>query len=380
MTSNYVAAPRFEPVTDNITIPKVRFGKAVGFRAELRRRVYQYFDQQQLPKSGGWRIALKTVIALTTFFGTYVYVVWFASSAIGAVIGGLVFSQACLLIAFDIMHDGVHGAYSRHKRVNKLMAFLLELLGISNIIWGHNHTQAHHTYTNIAGHDNDISIGEKILRMSPAQRWRRRYRFQAFFAPFLYSMWTFSMFFFRDFERFFTRRAGSLTMPQFKPHQVILFFLTKIWFVVFMVVIPSLLHPIWMVLVAFAAVNMLLGLVVVTTFQLAHVVDGTEFPEPDAVTGQIDYEWAVHQVATTSDFAPNNPLVTWFLGGLNFQVVHHLFPEVSHVHYRKIQPIVKQTCADFGITYHCAPSVGAGIASHFRHLNELGRKPISVAV
>ena len=77
-------------------------------------------------------------------------------------------------------------------------------------------------------------------------------------------------------------------------------------------------------------------------FQLAHTVEHTAFPVPAEDTGKLEDEWAVHQIKTTASFATNNKVVSWLVGGLNFQIRHHLFPKISHVHYPAINKIIKQ--------------------------------------
>jgi linoleoyl-CoA desaturase len=106
-------------------------------------------------------------------------------------------------------------------------------------------------------------------------------------------------------------------------------------------------------------------------FQLAHVSDLADAP---AANEPLD-EWAAHQLRTTVDFAPGHPLWSWMLGGLNTQVVHHLLPKTSHVHYGALQPLVARSCREFGLAYRCCPTMRAAIASHFRRLHALGQKP-----
>ena len=116
-------------------------------------------------------------------------------------------------------------------------------------------------------------------------------------------------------------------------------------------------------------------------FQLAHVVEKTEF-EHIALdeTKHIETAFAQHQIRTTSNFAMDSKIVSWFVGGLNYQVEHHLFPKVSHVHYPAISKIVQAKCNEFGIQYNYYDTLGQALASHFRVMKELGKKPESTNV
>jgi len=108
-------------------------------------------------------------------------------------------------------------------------------------------------------------------------------------------------------------------------------------------------------------------------FQLAHCVEEASFPLPGKVSGRVDNAWAVHQAETTVDFARRSRVAAWFLGGLNFQIEHHLFPRISHVNYPALSRVVEETCRDFGVRYTQYTSLRAGMASHFRWLRRMGR-------
>jgi linoleoyl-CoA desaturase len=125
-------------------------------------------------------------------------------------------------------------------------------------------------------------------------------------------------------------------------------------------------------LIGFSVAAFICGLTISVVFQLAHMVEDTEFPSPDIVTNKINNEWAIHQVSTTANFATKNKLVSWLLGGLNFQVEHHLFPRISHIHYPKINQFVKETCQEFNIAYHEYPTMLKAFGSHLAHIKKLG--------
>ena len=97
-------------------------------------------------------------------------------------------------------------------------------------------------------------------------------------------------------------------------------------------------------------------------------------PVPDS-KGNIKNTWAIHQLKTTVNFACNNKLVNWFTGGLNHQVEHHVFPNISHIHYNKIAEIVKNTAKEFNLPYNEFKTTKDAIIAHFKYLRLMGVKP-----
>jgi linoleoyl-CoA desaturase len=130
----------------------------------------------------------------------------------------------------------------------------------------------------------------------------------------------------------------------------------------------------WKVLLGFAVMHYVAGLILSIVFQLAHIVEETDNPMPNEL-GEMENTWAIHQLYTTANFAPKNRFVNWFTGGLNYQIEHHIFPNISHVHYKKISEIVKQTAQEHNLPYHEFRTMRGAIAAHFKHLKELGMKP-----
>ncbi len=129
-------------------------------------------------------------------------------------------------------------------------------------------------------------------------------------------------------------------------------------------VVPALSHPLWVVLLCYAGTSFVLGLILSVIFQLAHCVEAADFPEPSPGSDRLPDAWAVHQVQTTVDFARGARLLGWYVGGLNFQIEHHLFPRICHVHYPRIAPIVQAVCAEHGVRYTAHASLLAAMSSH----------------
>lgn len=140
-----------------------------------------------------------------------------------------------------------------------------------------------------------------------------------------------------------------------------------------MIVLPIYLIGFLPWLIGFLSLAMFAGFILSIVFQLAHTVEETAFPVPSGDTNRIEEEWAIHQIQTTANFATRNKLISWLVGGLNFQIEHHLFPKISHVHYPAISKIIKKTCDEFNVKYIEYKKMRHAIVSHALYLKKMGR-------
>jgi linoleoyl-CoA desaturase len=356
-----------------LSVTTIRFPVRVGFHARVKQRVHQYFADNCMQKTGDWRLFLKTGIILTWFVLFYILYVFYATSLLMSLLTVVALAQGFILIGFNMMHDGAHHSYSRHKTINWLMGFTLDLIGGSHVRWRQKHNILHHTYTNIHECDADLHTAG-LFRLSPEQPWHAWHRWQHLYAWPLYSALTLSWALYGDVRTFVSGHIGPHPMPRQTRVEACLFVVTKLWYVGYMLVLPACFHPVLHVLIAFVVMHGLFGFTLSLVFQLAHTVEHTTFPIPEAHTGRMAHEWAVHEVETTANFAPTNAFARWYLGGLNFQIEHHLFASICHIHYPAISTIVRQTCDEFAIPYVCYPTVWAALVSHYRWLKTLGSR------
>jgi len=352
---------------------KVTFLGKSGFYSEVKARVDEYFTANNISPYADRRMKLKTGVILTGLVASYIFFLMSGSSLVWTLIAAIAVGQGFVLVGFNIMHDGAHGSYSNNRKLNWLMGFSLDLIGGSSFFWHYKHNILHHTYTNIDGVDDDIDVFG-ILRFSPEQPWRRWHRFQHLFALPLYSLLMLQVFI-SDFIKFVTGKVGSYKIPRPNITESTLFLVTKLFYLSYVVLIPLFFLPLLNVLIFFVVVNAIVGFTMATVFQLAHVMEDNAFPRPEEATGVIDNEWAIHQVETTANFKPTSKLVSWYCGGLNFQVEHHLFPKICHIHYPEISKIVERTCEQFQINYVSYPRLRDAVRTHFRFLKKLGKVP-----
>ena len=357
-------------------MPKVTYNnKNAVFFPSLKKAVEEYFVTKQLKKTGNWKLHLKTIILIGSAIALYLTLLLAAYPAAVGVLCSIVLGVVIAGIGFDVMHDGCHGSYSSKKWVNELMGLTLNALGGNAFFWKQKHNIIHHTYTNVDGVDDDIARSP-FIRMCSTQRWVPAHKYQHVYLPFLYMLASIFWVFVSDPVKYATQKVYTTPMPKMDTKEHVIFWASKILYVVFYVVVPIVLVGWLPWLIGFLCMHAAMGFTLTIVFQLAHVVEETEFEFVDASDFKhIENEWAIHQIKTTANFSRKSKLITWFVGGLNFQIEHHLFPKISHVHYPELSKIVEAKCKEFGIAYHSMPNMMTAINSHFRFLKELGKRP-----
>lgn len=359
----------------------IKFSKDnnADFIHTLRRRVNEYFTKAEISKYGDSTMVLKTIFNLCLYFIPY-----------GLILSGIFsnyFIQLLLWIAMgfgmagigmSIMHDANHNAYSRNKTINKLMGNLIIFIGGSSINWKIQHNRLHHGYTNIDGVDEDIFSGN-LMRFSPNQKRYKIHRLQHFYAWFFYALMTLYWSTAKDFKQIIRyKKIGLINERKGKfTFTIIELISSKVFYKFYVLLLPILLRPAdwWIILIFYVMMHFTAGFLLGIVFQPAHVIPDAEFPLPDK-EGNMRNNWGIHQLLTTSNYAPTSRLFSWLIGGLNFQIEHHLFPSVCHIHYKKISPIVKRTALEFGVPYHIQSNFILALWNHAKLLKMLGKKPV----
>lgn len=351
---------------------KAKFVESGPFHQDLKSSVNRYFEETGKSRRDLPGMYLKTAVILGWFAASYVFLLFFAQGPLALVGGCLSLGLAMAGIGFSIQHDGNHGGYSENPRVNRLMGLGLDLLGGSSYVWSWKHNIFHHSHPNVVGLDADLEV-EPFGRFAPEQPVRPFHRFQHLYMWFLYGILAMKWQLLDDFVNVAIRQVGPQKLPRPSRRRMLTFLAGKALFIGWAFVLPLFFHPVGMVLLAYALTAFVLGLALAMTFQLAHCVDLADFEDLPANGKDFTREWAAHQVDTTVDFAPGNRVMSWYLGGLNYQVVHHLFPKICHIHYPALTRIVKEVCARHGVRYRSHRSVLSALGSHVRWLKQMGR-------
>jgi linoleoyl-CoA desaturase len=343
------------------------------FGPEVKRRVAEYFSSRGLSDKATPGMVLKTITLLALTFGSYGLILsgWFDlwqmlgfAVLMGVGVAGL---------GFAVAHDALHGAYSDRPWVNRMLGLVFDLLGANGYMWKITHNVIHHTYTNITGVDEDLSVSP-LLRLSPESPRLGIHRFQHWYALAAYSTSTLFWVFAKDYKYFLAKDLGPYKNKKHPAGEIAILIGTKIFYLLWAIVLPLLVLDVtwWQFLIGFLVMHLTAGAILGVIFQLAHVVEGPDFPLPDD-NGAMDNAWMIHEMRTTANFGRDNKLLSWYVGGLNYQVEHHLFPRVCSVHYPAISPIVEEVARECGVPYYAQPTLSAAVRSHLRMLRTLGQ-------
>jgi linoleoyl-CoA desaturase len=360
----------------NTTI--LRFNNANRhFYNEVKKRVDAYFKENQISKNGNFNMYIKTVVMFTAYFTTYFLILFnvfdskltwlFLSAIMGLSMAG---------IGLCVMHDANHGSYSKNVKFNRFLGyFSMSIIGGHSVNWQIQHNVIHHTYTNVHEHDEDIAP-PGFMRFEPHAKRKWIHKLQFLYAWFFYGMMTLMWSTSKDFKQLirYNKRGLLKGAETTFGKELTKIILSKLFYYGYMLipyfVIKEMTFLEWTL--GYLTLHFFAGLILAMIFQPAHVVEPTEFPLPGE-GGTLENHWAEHQMRTTMNFATKDPVFSWLVGGLNFQVEHHLFPTICHVHYPKISKIVESTAKEFNVPYLAERTFAGALWSHEIMLWKLGR-------
>lgn len=362
---------------NTMSLKRIKFSNTSDqeFVHTLRKRVKNYFDDNNISRYANYKMVIKTVVMILGYITPYFLIVFGGFTNLWLLLGlWILMGLGKAGIGLSIMHDANHGAYSKNKRVNTVLGYLMSALGSNTANWRIQHNVLHHTYTNVDGFDEDIDTG-KILRFSPNQPLIKIHRFQYIYAWALYSLMTIMRTTVKDFQQLKGFKEKGLTDLEGGYKKMLReLIISKALYIGIVVVIPCIVvnAPVWFTIMCFFLMHMVTGVILALIFQTAHISPDTIFPLPEK-DGSLANNWAVHQLKTTCNYAPKNKILSWYVGGLNYQIEHHLFPNICHVHYKEISKIVEETAKEYGLPYFSYRTFRGAIAKHGQMLYQLGR-------
>ncbi len=323
-------------------------------------------------------MVVKTFIMLSLFFIPLITLCTGLITNIGLLFSLYIMSGLGMAgIGMNVMHDAIHGSYSKNKKLNKFIGYSFNLIGANADVWRIQHNILHHTFTNIDHADDDLNA-PFFLRFSPNAKHYKSHKFQHIYIWFFYGISTISWITTKDFVRLKRyHNMGFINGKNEYRNTLIRLIAWKILYYSYALILPMIMLPFsWgTILLAFFCMHFITGLLVSIVFQVAHIMATNEFPLPDE-EGKMNNNWYAHQLETTTNFSPNSKLIFWLLGGLNYQVEHHVLPDVCHVHYKQLSSIVAETAKEFGMPYHVKKSFLRAILDHTKMLQLLGEKEI----
>lgn len=350
-----------------------------GFYPTLINRANTYFTNKQLSKKTNRLGIFKAVLFLTLFGLTYSLIITAQGNnalllSCFAILG---FVQICLVL--NLGHEGVHDSFSKRKNVNHLLTYTFDLLGTSGYLWKMRHVHSHHPYPMVPGRDVDIAQ-TGMLTFQPMDNPPPTFKFQKIYVPFLYCFYSLNAILKRDWVDFFSNKIGAKIVNHSKS-QVISFIISKTLYFSYALVLPLIFSgcSVWFVFLGFFIMHVVASLSAAMALFPAHLYEDSVFPEADN-NGEMNTTWAEHQMKVTMDFGTRLPFASFFFGGINYHAVHHLFPNVAHVHFRELRKILIETADEFHMPYHHIPSLTNAIISHWKLLRKNGISHMSEVI
>lgn len=367
----------FVAINQAMEINQIRFSKPRpdDFAKVLRGRVNAYFKENNISKYANTNMVIKTVFMLALYIVPMVLLLTLFESSGLILLMWILMGFGMAGIGLSIMHDANHQAYSKRAWVNNLLGKLINIVGGSDVNWRIQHNVLHHTYTNVAGMDEDIDSGV-LMRFSPNQKRRKGHRFQHIYAWFLYGLMTIMWVTSKDYQQYGRYKKRGLIKTQSDSNGKVLttLVMSKIIYLGITVGLPLIFSPLpwWGTVLGFLLMHFVAGITLACIFQPAHVVPSSDFPKPDK-TGNIETDWVVSQLMNTANFARDSKVFSWYVGGLNYQIEHHLFPNICHVHYKKISEIVRDTAFEYNLPYYSYSTFLEALRGHGKMLKDLGK-------
>ncbi|KOS05406.1 fatty acid desaturase [Flavobacterium akiainvivens] len=359
---------------------RLKFHAKSPFFSTVKSRVDQYFKQTGKHMHASSAMWLKAAFFLFGFLGCYAIIISNILPALAMLGLAVLLGAFSAFVGFNVCHDAIHGSFSDNRHINKALSMVFNLLGASPYIWNISHNGVHHTFTNIPGHDEDLVVAPGLIRIEQDDPKRKIQRYQHWYAFPLYGLASISWAFRKDFLKMSQTKIGQVTLKHPKKEYFNLFASKALYYFLF-IALPLITLDItwWQFLIGFLAMHLAQGFTMGLVFQLAHVVEGTDFPAASP-TGTMEEAWAEHQMRTTANFCSQNRIAAFLLGGLNSQIEHHLFPKICHIHYRAIGKIVKQAAKEYHLPYIESQTFGAALQSHYRVLKKFALEAKSAKV
>lgn len=364
--------------TIRMSLNQISFSKTEDqeFYKVLHKRVNEYFKSTNTSRYANPNMVIKTIFMLGLYIVPFILILTVFDSLWLTMLMWVLMGFGMAGIGLSVMHDANHNAYSKNKTINVLIGKVMYFLGGNDTNWRVQHNVLHHTYTNVSGMDEDIDSGI-LMRFSPEQKRRSGHRFQFIYAWFLYGLMTLMWVLTKDYKQYARYKERDLFKTQGLTNRRVLteMILSKIVYFAVLLALPIIFSSAawWQTVLFFLLMHFIAGLILALIFQPAHVIPESSFPAPDS-NGNIENDWAVSQLLNTANFAPKARVFSWYVGGLNYQIEHHLFPNICHVHYRKISSIVRQTAFEYNLPYYSYKTFAGALMAHMKQLYKLGRK------
>ena len=340
----------------------------IGFQKAIRQAVDTYFESSQQSIKSNRLMHIKMTILFIWMASGYVLLLS-SNTAIEVFINYQIFGFGALLFALTVAHDASHQAVFEKKWLNRLFSYSWNLVGVSAYFWEIKHHEAHHNFTNVIDYDTDVSQ-TKLIRLNPKTEYLWFHRYQNWYVFLIYFFFGPITLLIREFRLYTIKRYGN-TLVEHPPFTLLRVVVMKIGYFAFALGVPALFIPLpfWTIFMAFWAMTMICGIYTILVLAAPHINSLTFFKVPNE-KGVLNTNWYNHILEVTLDTSPKSHLLNWLTGGLNTHIAHHLFPNICHIHYYNLSPIIEQVAKEYGVTYRTA-NLRDTLKGHFGLINEL---------
>ncbi len=348
------------------------------FYATLQKKVRAYFNETKSKPRANAKFWGKAFVMGAIYWVPLLLILFVTMPTWAFFASWVVMGMGMAGIGMNVMHDANHGSVSEKNWINKTLGASIYLLSGNVFTWKTQHNVLHHSYTNVYGVDEDLDT-RGLLRLHPEEKYKSIHRYQHIYASFLYGLLTINWLITKDFTQLYRYHKLGVAGNNNKTRELINIIFWKIMYFAIFMFLPVFVggYSFGMVILGILLAHFLAGFVLSMIFQMAHIMPDVSHPvEHDEKT---EFSWAVLQLRTTANFSTKSRFVTWFAGGLNFQIEHHLFPNISHIHYPKIAEIVRKTAEEMKLPYYEYKTFFGAAAAHFTYLKQLAKTQPAVA-
>ncbi len=341
------------------------------FQKALRQAVDSYFQTTGQSIKGNWLMYLKAAVFFTWMAVGYVLLLT-SDQSWEVIVNYLIFGFGAMLFAISVAHDASHQAMFRQPWLNRLFSYSWNLIGLSTYFWELKHHEGHHNITNVIEYDSDVAPS-KLIRLHPKAEYLWFHKYQNWYVYLLYALFGPITIFIREFRFYPVKEYGNTTV-QHPPFTLLRLIIMKLGYLTLVLGIPLWLipQPVGVILAGFLIMAMVCGFYIILILAVPHVTTYSYFKTPNT-HGMLDNNWYTHTLDTTLDCSPGSRLLNWFAGGLNTHVAHHIFPNICHIHYYRLAPIIEKVAGEYGVGYRKA-SVWQALKGHFAWISELRHK------
>jgi linoleoyl-CoA desaturase len=340
----------------------------------LKQRIDDYFHRKKVTRHFNSKMVVKIVFGIL-FWGATYFAILQSSSALTCIIFFSIHGLSHVFLGLCIGHDASHHGTFRKSHHNKILSVISFdfLTGVNSYRWHLAHNASHHPNINVRNMDPNLEV-TSLLRLTPHQTRTKMHFYQHIYGSFLYLFLMLVWVVYNDLKFFIVKpRVGVYDKIKIPVREYFLMIIAKAFYVSYMIIIPIYLIDIhWVfVIIGFISMQFISGFLVAFILQVSHIQEELHYPQER--TPGATPEWIRSIVNSTIDYGINHKVFTWFFGALNLHTIHHLHPNICHVHYHDLSLILSETLQEYGVDHDGKLSPMEAYKLHLKSLKYFGR-------